>query len=151
MLLRNIDVFRVPVMEEVPDHINAVLAAGLDEWVDRTKVILTVPVDQRPAHGFARRRNADITQPLVIFIDMFVMMRGAKSGRSTLPGVVASGAFKSRKEKSYETCAILSSWTPANWPTRSQPPATRRRYSSARFCFDTVQLRVEVHRPICLR
>src|SRR2546421_5956891 len=96
---KDVDVFGVAIMEQVPDDIDSVFAAGLDKWVDRAEIILSPPIYQRPAHRFARSINVNFVQPLVIFVHMFVMMRCANLVDPLASGIVAGGAFESREEK----------------------------------------------------
>src|SRR5438067_2485342 len=95
----DVDIFRVTVMEQVPDDINAVFAAGFDERIDGAEIVLAAPIDERPAHRLAGGGNADFVKPLVIFLDMFVVVRSANLIDPFAAGVVASGAFKSCEEK----------------------------------------------------
>jgi len=65
-------------MEQVPDHLDLVLAGRPDQRLDRGKIKNpTASVDQRPAYAVAHCPYADLAQPAVVGV-----------GKAQVPGLV---------------------------------------------------------------
>ena len=65
-----VEMLRETVVEEVPDHFDAVFGGSLEEGLDGREIVASVPeIDERPADHLARRAEPQFGELAVIVVD----------------------------------------------------------------------------------
>jgi hypothetical protein len=99
-LAPEIEVLRVTVVEQVPDHLDPVLARRAHERLDGGEIVAAAAeIDEGPADSLARGVDAEGRKVAVILIDRLVVPGGGDLVEPLAMAVEARGALESGQEK----------------------------------------------------